>query len=151
MKEGYDYSLGWSRSGGPLDHFSTCVGTFCIQQSGYSQILQSHVKGIVEVGHCIVGTQAVVINQIRPKHQYQWVNLFENHNNDIHSSVPWQLQSAVEPLNKGHLGISHFVLCWETVPFSEVKNVLLWERVQKSVLCKEVVPFSEGPLSEVSL
>ncbi len=40
-------------------------------------------------------------------------------------SEPMEDWSIVEPPNKGHLGISHFVLCWEVVPFSEVKNVLL--------------------------
>ncbi len=57
----------------------------------------------------------------------------------------------MEPPNKGHLGVSHFVLCLEVVLFLEVKNVhtALWEGVQKSVLCREVVPFLEGPLSEV--
>ena len=35
---------------------------------------------------------------------------------------------TVEPLNKGHFGTSHFVLCKEAVLCSEVKNVLLqWE------------------------
>ncbi len=60
---------------------------------------------------------------------------------------------TVEPPNKGHLGISHFVLCWEVVPLSEVKNALLLygKGVQRSVLCREVSPFSEGPLSEVPL
>ncbi len=31
--------------------------------------------------------------------------------------------SESRPLNRGHLGISHFVLCWEVVLFSEVKYV----------------------------
>ncbi len=56
--------------------------------------------------------------------------------------------NTVEPPNIGYLGISHFVLCWEVVLFSEVNNVLL---LWKSVLCREVVPFSEGPLLEVPL
>ena len=37
--------------------------------------------------------------------------------------------SAVEPLNKGHFGICHFVIRWEVVLFSELKHeALLWER-----------------------
>ena len=36
--------------------------------------------------------------------------------------------STVEPLNKGHIGTSHFVLCREVVLSFEVENVLvLWE------------------------
>ena len=39
------------------------------------------------------------------------------------------LVCTVEPPNKGHIGTSHFVLRWEVVLFSEVKNeLLLWER-----------------------
>ena len=48
---------------------------------------------------------------------------------------------TVEPPNKGHLGTSHFVLRWEAVLFSEVKNeLLLWERGP------EVCPLSGGCL-----
>ena len=54
---------------------------------------------------------------------------------------------TVEPLSKGHFGISHFVLCREVVLFSEVKNILMIGKgAQKSVLCREVVLFLEGPL-----
>ncbi len=35
---------------------------------------------------------------------------------------------TLEPLNKGHVGASHFVLCRELVRSSEIKNVLtIWE------------------------
>ena len=32
--------------------------------------------------------------------------------------------NTVEPLNKGHVGASHFVLCREVVRSTEVQNVL---------------------------
>ncbi len=36
--------------------------------------------------------------------------------------------TTVEPLNKGHVGASHFVLCREVVHSSEIQNVLrIWE------------------------
>ena len=35
------------------------------------------------------------------------------------------LRYTVEPPNKGHIGASQFVLCWEVIPSSEVKNVLV--------------------------
>ncbi len=34
----------------------------------------------------------------------------------------YMYECTVEPPNKGHLGISHFVLCLEVVLFSEVKK-----------------------------
>ena len=35
---------------------------------------------------------------------------------------------VVEPLNRGHFGTSHFVLCKEAIHSLEVENVLvLWE------------------------
>ena len=41
----------------------------------------------------------------------------------------WCGQGSREPPNKGHFWTSHFVLRWEVVLFSEVKNeLLLWER-----------------------
>ncbi len=57
---------------------------------------------------------------------------------------------TAETLNKGHLGISHFVLCEEVVLLSE-EDHCYGKGVQKSVLSREVVPFSEGPLTEVPL
>ncbi len=36
--------------------------------------------------------------------------------------------NSVEPLNKGHVGASHFVICREVVHSSGVQNVLkIWE------------------------
>ena len=59
----------------------------------------------------------------------------------------------MEPPNKGHFGVSHFVLCREAVFFSEVQNILV--RYSKSpneeCLYREVIPFLEGPLLEVPL
>ena len=33
--------------------------------------------------------------------------------------------TTVEPLNKGHFGAGHVVLCGEVVLFSEVQNILV--------------------------
>ena len=41
--------------------------TFCIQEPGDPQILEGHIKGIVEVGYRIVRAKAVVINEIRSR------------------------------------------------------------------------------------
>ncbi len=63
----------------------------------------------------------------------------------------------MEPINKGHDGASHLVLCREVVCSSEVQNVLtiwkinIWE-LEECPLEKGYfyyVLFSEGPLSEV--
>ena len=39
---------------------------------------------------------------------------------------PSSVSTTVEPLNKGHFGASHVVLCREVVLFSEVQNVWEW-------------------------
>ena len=46
----------------------------------------------------------------------------------IHVHVAVHNYYTVEPLNKGHIGTSHFALCREVVLSLEVENVLvLWE------------------------
>ena len=51
-----------------------------------------------------------------------------------------QQACTVEPLNKGHIGTSHCVLCREVVLSLEVENELvLWESEYKSVLYREVI------------
>ena len=52
--------------------------------------------------------------------------------------------TTMEPLNKGHIGASHFVLCREVVCSSEVHNVLtIWGNKHlgtfKHVLCREII------------
>ncbi len=38
------------------------------------------------------------------------------------------IEHVKEPLNKGHVGVNHFVLCREVVHSSEVQDVLtIWE------------------------
>ena len=51
----------------------------------------------------------------------------------------------MEPPNNGHIAMSHFVLCREVVPSSEVKDVLAMQEGQQligmltSVLSREVI------------